>query len=85
MRRIIIWDANAQRSSEIDRTLRQTMRTLGCHYELEHQSEPPFLTRMGLYTKAPVLEINGQYWTWKAGESIPEEAALALLTNLEKH
>lgn len=83
-RRIVIWDTDAERSSGICRNLQRAMRAAGCRYELEQQSEAPLMARMGVWNDMPVLEAEGCRWTWKKGESIPEEAALLLLRRLEQ-
>lgn len=83
-RKIVIWDNDAERSAEIAGNLCRAMHTAGCRYELEQQSEAPLMARMGVWSNMPVLEAEGCYWTWKAGESIPEEAAIRLLRGLEQ-
>lgn len=83
-RKIVIWDTNAGRASEISRNLGLAMRTTGLRYDLEIMSEPPLVARTGLNGRLPVLEVDGMLWTWKVGEGIPEEAAVTLLRRLEE-
>ncbi len=82
--KIVIWDTDAGRAMEISRSLGLAMRTTGFRHDLEIMSEPPLVARAGLNGRLPVLEVDGMLWTWKVGEGIPEEAAVALLRRLEE-
>lgn len=83
-RKIVIWDTDARRATEISRNLGLAMRAAACRYDLEIMSEPPLVARAGLNGRLPVLEVDGMLWTWKVGEGIPEEAAAMLLRKLEE-
>lgn len=84
-RKIVIWDTNARRASEISRNFGLAMQRTGIRHDLEIMSEPPLVARMGLSGRLPVLEVDGMLWNWKIGEGISEEAAVKLLYLLEKN
>ncbi len=84
IKKITIWDNDPSRIAQIEQSLMLVMKDLGIKYEISSMSEPPLLSRMGLYGKTPALEINGNYWTWKIGEVIPEQKVKNLLVFIEK-
>ncbi len=79
---IVIWDYNPDRIAAIDRNLHSALKKLGRHGNVTSMSEPPLLARTGMLDRAPVLEIEGKYWSLVPGMEIPETACEQLILQL---
>ncbi|MBU4275877.1 MAG: hypothetical protein KKC30_03950 [Proteobacteria bacterium] len=77
---IIIWDHDVVRIAAIDRNLHCALQKVGHRCRVLSMSEPPLLARKGVLHKAPVLEIDGMFWSLKQNEEISEDECHFLIS-----
>ncbi len=85
MIKITLWDENAPRLQNIQANLSRALQALSMKAEIECQSEPPLLNRMGLAGTTPVVEIDEHCWRYKIGAEITTEQFIELLTKKISH
>ncbi len=62
MKEIILWDDNCTRLQAGHASLSAALKKLGIEATITCQSEPPLLSRMGLFGLGLTVEIDGNYW-----------------------
>ena len=76
---ITIYDLDPERLSIIDKNIKSALKKLNLKGEITLISEPPLISRMNIYHRIPVIEINNQYWSKKIYETISENDCIELL------
>ena len=85
MQKISIWDEDARRLMESEKTLRQVMSALRIQAEIQLNSEPPLLARHGLSGKTPAVQIgDGDFWTYTGDKSMDAASLRLLLESLQE-
>lgn len=79
---ITLWDLDTNRIADINRNLHTALKKSGLKGTITIMSEPPLISRMNLTHRIPVLEIDGEYWTLRAGEGISEKDCMRLFSLL---
>lgn len=77
--RITIWDHDARRIAALDCLICRCAKELGLKIAVNSVSEPPALARERLMARVPALEIEGQFWSLKAGGTPGADELAALL------
>ncbi len=81
---IILWDLDLNRVAEISRNLRLALKEADMKANLIIMSEPPLISRMNLTHRVPILEIEGEYWSLRPGETITKKQCSQLLNILSR-
>lgn len=76
---ITIYDLDPERLSIIDKNIKSALKKLNLKGEITLISEPPLISRMNIYHRIPVIEINNQYWSKTIYETISENDCIELL------
>lgn len=76
---VTIWDHDVRRIYEIEKNLRNVLKSMNIQGQISIMSEPPLLARTGVLHQIPLLEIQGKFWGTTPGRSISEQDILALL------
>lgn len=80
MLKIVIWDNDPQRITEIDRNLHSAVNQLKLKALILSNSEPPSIARENLLDRLPVLEIAGRYWSLRPGKAFSQADCISLLS-----
>lgn len=76
---VTIWDHDVRRIYEIEKNLRNVLKSMNIQGQISIMSEPPLLARTGVLHQIPLLEIQGKFWGTTPGRSISEQDILVLL------
>lgn len=79
---ITVYDLVPERLAQIEENLKSAQKQLGIKGDVYLISEPPLISRMNIYHRIPVLEIDGQYWSKNFYETISEQDCVELLKTI---
>jgi len=82
MDKITIWEVNKEIISACEKALTEALKDLKLKKEIHINSEPPLISRHGLFGRLPVLEIQGRFWNLKPNCSFTKEQVIGLLKRL---
>jgi hypothetical protein len=82
MEEMILWEVNAETIRACERAAIEALRELGLKGRVIINSEPPLISRNGLWDRLPVLEIRGQYWSLTPGQPFTKEQLSRLFRRL---
>ena len=79
MEEIIIWESNVETIHACESAVSQALKDLGLKVRVSINSEPPLISRMGLWDRLPVLEIRGLHWSLHPGRAFTAGEVTRLL------
>lgn len=78
MEEIIIWEVSVETIRICESAAYEALRELGLRAVITINSEPPLISRTGLWERLPVLEIRGRYWSLTSGQPFSKEQLVRL-------
>lgn len=76
---ITVYDLVPERLAQIEENLKSALKQLGIKGDIYLISEPPLISRMNIYHRIPVLEIDDQYWSKNFYEAVSKQDCIELL------
>lgn len=76
---ITIIDHDLDRINTCEASIRGALRQLQIQASVTQVSEPPFLARLNMWDRLPVLEIQGNYWSRPGNKPFTVDEIITLL------
>jgi len=79
---ITVLDHDLERMNACEEAVQLALKELKIKGTVSKVSEPPYLSRMDVWDRIPVLEIEGRIWSKKGKEAYTKDEVARLLTML---
>jgi len=79
---ITVLDHDLERMNACEIAAKLALKELGIEGNVSKVSEPPYLSRLNIWERIPVLEIDGKIWSKKGKAAFTKDEVVRLLTML---
>ena len=82
MEQIILWESDGETIRACELAVYKALKELGLKATVTVNSEPPLIGRNQLWGRLPVLEIQGQWWSFHPGRAFTAEQVTRLFMGI---
>ena len=82
MEQIILWESDGETIRACELAVYKALKELGLKAIVTVNSEPPLIGRNQLWARLPVLEIQGQWWSFHPGRAFTAEQVTRLFRGI---